>query len=239
MLSVRAEARQLVAPDYAVAEATIEHTADSKAEAVQSAASAADRLTADLAGLGGMPFDQTAARHPLTWSTYTASTSTESYHDKETGRVKRTGQVTATLAVRVTIRDLDILDAVSAVLTAHQSLNIHSVSWKVDWDNPAWSQVRADAIRAAIGKAGDYAAALGVTVQHIEHVADAGLLGGAEGDPGVRRLPPTAKAAMSSNPDGARTSALEPVPLELTAVIDARVRAARGPDQALNRANNR
>jgi uncharacterized protein YggE len=48
----------------------------------------------------------------------------------------------------------------------------------VDWDNPAWPQVRAAAISAAIGKARDYAAALGAALRHVEHIADAGLLGG-------------------------------------------------------------
>ena len=38
LLSVRAEARQLVAPDYAVVDGLIEHTAGSKVEAVRSAA---------------------------------------------------------------------------------------------------------------------------------------------------------------------------------------------------------
>ena len=47
LLSVRAEARQLVAPDYAVVDGLIEHTARSKVEAVRSATGSLDRLTAD------------------------------------------------------------------------------------------------------------------------------------------------------------------------------------------------
>ena len=49
LLSVRAEARQLVAPDYAVLDGLIEHTAGSKADAVRSVTGGLDRLTADLA----------------------------------------------------------------------------------------------------------------------------------------------------------------------------------------------
>ena len=92
--------------------------------------------------------------------------------------MERTGQVTAMVALRVTVRDLDRLDDLSGVLAAHPGLNVHGVMWHVDWDNPAWPQVRAAAIGAAIGKARDYAAALGATVQQVEHIADAGLLGG-------------------------------------------------------------
>jgi hypothetical protein len=107
LLSVRAEARQLVAPDYGVVDGLIEHTARSKAEAVRSVAGSLDRLTADLAALGAVPFDAGAGRRPLTWSAYSSATREELYHDKQTMRMERTGLVTATVALRVTVRDLE------------------------------------------------------------------------------------------------------------------------------------
>jgi uncharacterized protein len=193
---------------------------------VRSVAAAVDRLTMELGALGGVPFDQSAQRRPLTWSAHSSSTREEHFHDKETRRVEPTGQVTATVTLRVTVRDLDLLDALSAVLAAHQDLNVQSVTWHVDWDNPAWPQVRAAAIRTAIGKARDYAAALGGTVQQVEHVADAGLLGGDAAGYDMRKTPQTARA-MSMNPGTGEpgTPALNPVPLELIATIDARVRS--------------
>jgi len=175
LLSVRAEARQLVAPDYAVVDGLIEHTERSKVEAVRSVTGSLDRLTADLAALGAVPFDEGAGRRPLTWSAYSSATHEELYHDKETRRMERSGQVTATVALRVTVRDLDRLDDLSGVLAAQPGLNVHGVTWHVDWDNPAWPQVRAAAIGAAIGKARDYAAALGATVRHVEHIGIGGL----------------------------------------------------------------
>ena len=202
LLSVRAEARQLVAPDYAVVDGLIEHTAGSTEEAVRSASASADRLTADLAALGGVAFDQGAQRRPLTWSAHSLATWQESYHDKETGRLEQTGQVTATVALRVTVRDLAALDAVSRVLAASQSLNVHGVTWHVDWDNPAWPQIRAAAIQAAMRKSRDYAAALGGTLQHVEHVADTGLLGG---DSAAYQPPGRALRAMSASADGPAT----------------------------------
>jgi len=225
LLSVRAEARQLVAPDYAVLDGHIEITAGSKAEAVQSVAAAVDRLTAELGALGGVPFDHESHRRPLTWSVYSASTHEERYHDKETRRSEPTGQVLATAALRLTVRDLDLLDALSGVLAAHQDLNQASVNWHVDWDNPTWPQVRAAAIRAAIGKARDYAAALGATLQQVEHVADVGLLGGETGGHDARMVPVHARALSAGYAGEPGTSALNPVPLELIATIDARVRA--------------
>lgn len=221
LLSVRAEARQLVAPDYAVVDGLIEHTAGSKQEAVRSASASVDRLTTDLAAVGGVAFDEGAQRRPLTWSAHSLATWEESYHDKETGRLERTGQVTATVALQVTVRDLDTLDAVSRVLAAAESLNVHAVTWHVDWDNPAWPQVRAAAIQAAIHKGHDYAAALGGTLQHVEHVADTGLLGG---DSAAYQPLGRALRAVSASAEGPGTPALNPVPQELIATIDARFR---------------
>jgi hypothetical protein len=71
----------------------------------------------------------------------------ELYHDKDTRRTERTGQMTVTAALRVTVRDLDALDGLGSLLAAEPGLNVHGVTWHVDWDNPAWPQVRAAAIR--------------------------------------------------------------------------------------------
>ncbi len=221
LLSVRAEARQLVAPDYAVVDGLIEHTARSKVEAVRSATGSLDRLTADLAALGAVPFDAGAGRRPLTWSAYSSATHEELYHDQETRRMERTGQVTATVTLRVTVRDLDRLDDLSGVLTAQPGLNVHGVTWHVDWDNPAWPQVRAAAIGGAIGKARDYAAALGATLQHVEHIADAGLLG-SDTAPYQSGRGLAFRAASGGDQPG--TPALTPVPQELIATIEARFR---------------
>jgi uncharacterized protein YggE len=222
LLSVRAEARQLVAPDYGVVDGLIEHTEGSKAEAVRSVTGSLDRLTADLAALGAVPFDAGAGRRPLTWSAHSWSTREELYHDKETMRMQRTGQVTATVALQVTVRDLDALEGLSGVLAAAPGLNVHGVTWQVDWDNPAWPQVRAAAIAAAIGKARDYAAALGATVRHVEHIADAGLLGG---DTAPHHTVHGMAFRAASGGDQPGTPALTPVPQELIATIEARFRA--------------
>jgi uncharacterized protein len=221
LLSVRAEARQLVAPDYAVVDGLIEHTARSKLEAVRSVTGSLDRLTADLTALGAVPFDEGAGRRPLTWSAYSSATREELYHDTETRQMERSGLVIATVALRVTARDLGRLDDLSGVLAAQPGLNVHGVMWHVDWDNPAWPQVRAAAISAAIGKARDYAAALGARLQHVEHIADAGLLGS---DTAPYHTVRSLAYAASGGGDQPGTPALTPVPQELIATIEARFR---------------
>ena len=136
--------------------------------------------------------------------------------------MERSGRVTATVALRVTVRDLDRLDDLSGVLAAHPGLNVHGVAWHADWDNPAWPQVRAAAIAAAIGKARDYAAALGATVRHVEHIADAGLLG--DDTAPYHTVGGLAFRAGSGRGDQPGTPALTPVPQELIATIEARFR---------------
>ena len=221
LLSVRAEARQLVAPDYAVLDGLFEHTAGSKVEAVGSVAASLDRLTADLDALGGVPFDEATGRRPLTWSAYSSATRERATTiSKPGGWSGPAGDRHG--GVQDTVRDLGALGDLGGVLAAHPGLNVHGVTWHVDRDNPAWPQVRAAAIGAAIGKARDYAAALGATLRQVEHIADAGLLGGDTApDWRGRKSVGFAGSAGSGRPE---TPALNPVPQELTATIEARFR---------------
>ncbi|MBO0822268.1 MAG: SIMPL domain-containing protein [Actinobacteria bacterium] len=223
LLSVRGEARQTVPPDYAVLSATLAVTRDSKAQALSASAAALDRVTAGLAALGGVTLGPDTGRQPLTWSGRSAGTHPEHRHNPETGQREPTGQVRATVSIAITVRDFGLLDRVGASLAAHEDLSVHAVSWDVDWDNPAWPQVRAAAIQAAIGKGRDYAAALGGSLRSVEHIADAGLLGGTDTPAGfttVGRAARTASLAAESD-----TPSLDPVPQELTAIIDARLTA--------------
>jgi uncharacterized protein len=224
LLSVRGEARRMVPPDYAMVAAGIECQRGSKAEAMRAAAAELDSLTADLGAQGGVALDAGAGRRPLTWSAQSAATHAESAYDERTGRHQLTGRVTAAVAVVITVRAFGLLDALGAVLAAHEAVSVHHVDWQVDWDNPAWQDVRAAAIRAAIRKAGDYAAALGGSLRTVDHVADAGLLGD---DAGQYRFSGASKmsraaASLGGEPDA---PSLDPVPQELVAVIEARFTA--------------
>jgi uncharacterized protein len=226
LLSVRADARRLVAPDYVTLAGLISVSRETKADAVRAAAGNLDQLTASLAGLGGAALDSGTARQPLTWSARSATTHAERDHDEETGRYALTGQVTATVAVVITVRRFELLDSLSAMLAAHEALSVHDVTWDVDWDNPAWPAVRAAAIQAAIRKGRDYATALGGSLDRVEHIADAGLLGGS--DTGSFRFTGAARASQRASAAGGEGEApeLDPVPQELIAVIEARFIAA-------------
>jgi len=224
-LSVRGDARLTVPPDYVILAGAIELSRGSKAAAVRAAAASLDRLTADLTALGAVALGVETERRPLTWSARSATTRVERDHDKKTGRYEPTGQVIATVTVLITVRAFDTLDALGAVLAGHEALSVHEVGWHVDWDNPAWPQVRAAAIRAAIRKGRDYAAALGGSLHNVEHIADAGLLGGDTAQ--YRVTSGFLASAMSGRVDGEPDApSLDPVPQELTATIEARFTAA-------------
>ncbi|MGI9006779.1 MAG: SIMPL domain-containing protein [Streptosporangiaceae bacterium] len=221
VVSVRGEARRTVPPDSALIAATIAVTSQSKAEALRSAAAALDSLTADLAELGGVALGVDTVRRPLTWSAQSAVTRDEHAHDKHTGQYEPTGKITATVAVQVTVRAVGLLDVIGSRLAGHGALAVREVSWQVDWDNAAWPQVRADAIHAAIAKGRDYAAALGGQLSAVEHVADTGLLS-ADGP----QLAGSRSMAFASSGGGhAEAPSLDPVPQELTALIEARFTA--------------
>ena len=65
LLSVRGEARQMVAPDSATVVATIAVPRGAKAEALRAAAADLDSLTADLAARGGVALDAGTGRRPV------------------------------------------------------------------------------------------------------------------------------------------------------------------------------
>jgi uncharacterized protein YggE len=129
-------------------------------------------------------------------------------------------ELTAAVSVQITVRALDLLDVLAARLAAHDALTVHQVSWHVDWDNPAWPQVRAAAIRDAIAKGRDYAAALGGELSVVEHIADPGFLAG----DGQRWA--STSFMSSGGAEGSDAPSLDPVPQILTALIEARFIAA-------------
>jgi uncharacterized protein YggE len=221
VLSVRGEAHLTVAPDAVQLTGVIVVWRDGKAEALGVAADVLQRVTTDLAGLGGVPLSVEASRPALAWSAFSATSSAERWPNKETGRAELTGRVAATVNLRTVVRDFDLLDPLAALLARHEEVEIHQVTWEVDEDNPGWRSVRSDAIQAALRKGRDYADALGVSLSRVEQVADTGLLAGTAAGAGESRR----SRAMSGFADGAGgdTPSLDPVPQQLTAVIEARL----------------
>jgi uncharacterized protein YggE len=224
VLSVRGEAQRTVEPDRLSLPGAVRVTAGTKADALRQVGLALAALTADLADLGGTALDATTMRWPLTWSVESTSTQPAHELDQATGQYVATGGVSAFAAVTVGVRAMELLDALSDVLARHDDLQLHDALWGVDDDNPAWPELRAEAIGAALRKGADYAAALGGTLVRVMHVADAGLLGGVADFGRGRPFWVEQQSGRGSGPGDAPS--LTPMPQLMTAAIDARLLAA-------------
>lgn len=218
-LSVRGDARRTVAPDYATLQGQLTAFAPTKAEALAVVRAAQDGTTTALARLDGVALTVDSSHAPLTWSLGSVTTHDERDFDGTTGSSGRTGRVFAHGELFVTVRDLSRLSEVSDALNRITAFDLGGVRWHVEADNPAWRAVRADAIDAAVAKGHDYAAALGGSLRRIEHVADAGLLGGDDAHVGFDPEPGVAMAFGGS--PGLPT--LDPVPQQVRAVVEARL----------------
>lgn len=222
-ISVRGEAERTVSPDRAQLYTTVVRIGNSTVEATAAAKETTTVLLRALADLGGTALTVDTLRAPLTWSVQSVNTH-EEYYKGPDGHGP-TGRYICELTLQVTARDFGLLAEVTARLTGADDTRVNSVIWTVDADNADWGRVRADAIQAALRKGEDYAAALGGSVTAIDHVADAGLLGGDRAGQPQRAV---AFSSLSSG-GGPNELTLDPVPQVLTAIIDARFTATTGP----------
>lgn len=221
-LSVRAQAAVTVPPDSVHLSGAVRTVAADKATALAEAARALAALTEALSALGGVALDADHTRAALTWSAQSVTTEEEMRDEPTTGHWGKTGRIAAVVSIEIVARDFDALPAIETALAARAEFAVQGTTWLVDDDNPRWTQVRADAIRAAVAKARDYAAALGGTIATVEHIADAGLLGGSDSGHFGWMQGRSTRAASSG---GDASPSLDPVPCELTATIDARFTA--------------
>ena len=219
ILSVRGTARVDVPPDMATLGCLLEAVDDTPPAALNTASRRLDALRAALAELGGAARTASSQREPLTWLARAATTHDE-YDHMHDGR--RTGRTVAVVRLVLEVRDFTLLQRVGEVLAVQSGVTLEHVSWSADDDNAGWPRVRADAIKAAISRGSDYAAALGGRLQRLDHLADQGLL--AAGDQDHARV--ASLAAMSFGKGGGDMPSLDPEPIELTAVIEARFAAS-------------
>ena len=224
-ISVRGEARLTIAADYLTLQCWLTASGAGKADALARVRASQQRLTGALTDLGGDVLTVATQGSALTWSVGSVTTHDEHDFDKATGQHGATGRVVANAGVTITVRDLSSVNAVGDELASIEGLHINSVDWHVDRDNAAWRVVRADAIAAAMDKGRDYAAALGGTVTSVEHIADAGLLGGADSSFRASSLmhAPAAARGMGGPAD---VPSLDPVPQDIYAVVEARLVAS-------------
>lgn len=202
-------------------QSTVTATADSKMAATSQVQSVLAAILAEVRRMGGQVLTERSSRAALTWSAQSIQTQPEYGQHKITGEHGPTGRQQSSVTLQINVRDFALLEDISAELTSRDSVQLHSVSWSVDEDNSHWALVRSDAIQAALLKGQDYAAALGGTIISVDHVADAGLLGGDGGGWAASRR----RVALSAMGAGLDDMTLDPVPQVLSATIEARFTA--------------
>jgi uncharacterized protein YggE len=215
LLSVRGEAAVVVPPDEAQLSCVVRASAHDRGVSVDIVGQRLAALASALADRGGAVRTAESVREALTWSAFGIRTREES-----DGAKNGAGTFSAAVTVRIFVREVNQLETVVSAVSYLDGVEMWTITWTVDDDNPAWAQVRAEAIRSALRRGADYARALGGEITAVQHVADAGLLG----DSGAV---PAARAGASGGGEGGGVS-LTPEPQRLTAVIDARFVATVG-----------
>ena len=221
-IAVHGESSRWVDPDSATVGATIELVRDNRGQALAEASAALDAVVSGVTGVGAVAATAETRRAPLTYSAQSVGTHDENAQDPRSGIWGPTGRTVATVNLQFVVRDLARLDDLNGELGRHSTLTTHGVGWEVDDDNPAWRECRIEAVRAALDRARDYAAALGGTVVRVEEIADAGLSGGT---PKFAMRAMAAAGAMESD----AAPSLTPVPQLVSATVDARVAAEVPP----------
>lgn len=216
VISVRGEAQITVEPDQVVFNGQLNVLRPSTAEALQAAAVAVDTMKDALGAMGGVALDSTTTKAPLTWLVRRVHTSPEGNPVQGL-----TGNIYASVQWQIGLRDWTKLEQVQAVVADPHLHQVHGTFWQLDRDNPAWTVVRAHAVTDAFRRAQEYASALASKLLSLEHLADAGLLAGDGGGPAGRR---TVAFAATGAPQ--RAPNLDPVPQDVSAVVEARFRIA-------------
>ena len=224
VISVRGEASTRVQPDQVALYSGIRAVGTEKAAVLAQAAAALEAVAADLAALGGVAATPVTGRVPLAWLASSVTSFEEMRWNSRDEQQLPTGRIIAIVDLELRVRDFALLERMADRLAEHAAVHVHHTIWSVDDDNAAWPRVRADAIRTALHRARDYAAALGGTVARVEQIADAGLLAG-RAEQGAR-LDRVVAAASFGGGDESATPRLDPRPQVLQAAIDARVVAA-------------
>ena len=218
VISVRGAAALEALPDSATLHVSMRVTAGDSATALVALRTLVEQCVAGLAALGGVGLAP-GERVPLAYARGGVTVRELSHWDPATQQEVVTGSVEGVATVSVVVRDWALLPGVQAAVTVGGNpVRLGEVLWQVDADNPGWEQVRALAVRDAVVRAAHYAEAVGVALGDLEHLADAGLLGGSEQGGGHR----TWAAAATAGSFDAGVPTLDPQLQQLHAEVEAR-----------------
>jgi uncharacterized protein YggE len=88
------------------------------------------------------------------------------------------GEPVASVHTRVTVNRLDLAGELVVALGRLDDVDVFGPTWRLRTDSPAHQRARLDAVRDALHRARQYAAAFGAELTALLEVRDAGLSGG-------------------------------------------------------------
>jgi uncharacterized protein YggE len=160
---VRGEAVLLVDPEVADIGITVRTRARDRQTALERCAARQAEVTAVLASAGD--------------AVENLETAGVSVHVEVRDR-RAPGEPVASVHTRVTVNRLDLAGELVVALGRLDDVDVFGPTWRLRTDSPAYERARLDAVRDALHRARQYAAAFGAELTALLEVRDAGLSGG-------------------------------------------------------------
>ena len=160
---VRGEAVLLVDPEVADIGITVRTRARDRQTALERCAARQAEVTAVLASAGD--------------AVENLETAGVSVHVEVRDR-RAPGEPVASVHTRVTVNRLDLAGELVVALGRLDDVDVFGPTWRLRTDSPAYERARLDAVRDAVHRARQYAAAFGAELTALLEVRDAGLSGG-------------------------------------------------------------
>jgi uncharacterized protein len=209
---VRGEAVLLVDPEVADIGITVRTRARDRQTALERCAARQAEVTAVLASAGD--------------AVENLETAGVSVHVEVRDR-RAPGEPVASVHTRVTVNRLDLAGELVVALGRLDDVDVFGPTWRLRTDSPAYERARLDAVRDALHRARQYAAAFGAELTALLEVRDAGLSGGGFHVAGA--MPPMGRFESDISLD------LTPARQEVHGSVEVRF-AMSAPDQEVFRA---
>jgi uncharacterized protein len=159
---VRGEALLQAEPELAEVGVTVRVRARDRQTALERCQAAQERVTAAVTAAGD--------------AVESAETTAVSVHLEVRDR-RAPGEPVATVTTRVTVGRLDAVGDLVVALGRLDDVDVWGPSWRLRPDSPVVERARLDAVRDAVHRARQYAAAFGAELTELLEVRDAGLGG--------------------------------------------------------------
>lgn len=203
-MRVRGSAQREVAPDYAIVQLSLSNHDADRAAALAAVKAQLSKLRAATEGHDDIRTSRMSnirIAEDYQWNPKTGSQEPRGWVASISGSVEA---------------DTDSVPAVVGRL-GDTGAQIGYLDWRLAVDNPAYREVRQEAVADAVRAAEDFAAALGRQLGALRVLADSGLLGG---ESPIRPAPMMTRA-MSSDTSAGGPIDIDPAPQMITASVEA------------------